>query len=348
MTAAAVNSTPPSGSDAHPAAGRTSSPFFSSVLWSLARHPPPHRKYLVYTSAGSNSQWYENWLCPEREFDVFVAYWGLPENEQPHRLHAERFMAHAGSKWQNLFLWFHSDISLFDGYDYVAVWDDDTQMSCTSLSAAFEMSQHYDLWVSQPAVTNGSKISHWNTVRHPALELAYTGMIEMNAPIFRRVLQMSGLFCLTCSLLFHQVYSIFEICGALHEFIFAGCLHPVFLRDLHVPCLLPSWQTPDGALPNPHPVPYLCFAGRTSWFNFCQTPLITAICTAGASTFSTITYWDWRSRTSTPSCTAYPAGILLTPRSREEDVRSPSLRPTSCEGGNGRCTRTSTGLGSPR
>ena len=149
---------------------------------------PPRRKWLVFTSAGNQTRWYDPdmWGGADREYDVFVAFYGSDADRRAmSKLHADRFAVMTGGKFQNLFAWYHAKPEFFEGYQYVAVLDDDIEISTPDLNRMFRIASDRDLWVCQPSFSDDSKISFPITRHEDGVALAYTNFVEMNCPFFR-------------------------------------------------------------------------------------------------------------------------------------------------------------------
>eukprot|EP00798_Chlamydomonas_sp_ICE-L_P019602 gene19602-26285_t len=116
----------------------------------------PRNRFLVFTSAGDQSQWYKHWMCSERRYDVTVMYYGDGSKRSRHEKHADNFKQMKGGKLQNLYAWYHSNPEVMDGYDFVAVWDDDIQIECLEINKLFATAENLNLWICQPCFTDDS------------------------------------------------------------------------------------------------------------------------------------------------------------------------------------------------
>ena len=144
----------------------------------------PKRRFLIFTSAGDQSRWYKHWTCAMQIFDVCVVYYGAGTGTE-HAANATEFKRMNGGKFQNLYTWYHANPNVLDGYDYVAVWDDDIEIDCEEIHKIFGIAEKFDLWICQPSFTHDSKVSHEHTANEPGKLLTYTNFVEMNAPVFR-------------------------------------------------------------------------------------------------------------------------------------------------------------------
>jgi hypothetical protein len=75
----------------------------STPLRSTAATPEKRRKTLIFTSVGDHSDWMRNFLCPQRDYDIFVAFYGdNTEKRASYAAAADRLFDIKGSKFQNL------------------------------------------------------------------------------------------------------------------------------------------------------------------------------------------------------------------------------------------------------
>jgi hypothetical protein len=156
----------------------------SSLESTLERQPPAaSHPYLVFSSVGDRSN-LPHWLRGRRNFDLWVTYYG----GRPGRFHevADYYNARKGSKFQNLHYAYGRWSHLIARYSAVLVMDDDIVISGSRISRLFELRQHYDLWVLQPAFSPRGKVS-WPVTRvRRGNRLRFTNFVEMTCPLFRR------------------------------------------------------------------------------------------------------------------------------------------------------------------
>ena len=143
----------------------------------------PRRRNLVFTSAGDHAG-VDRWLRGRREFDLWVTYYG--DGEGRYRELGEYYNERKGAKFQNLAFIYEQWPNIIAGYDAVMVLDDDIVINVSAISRLFRIREQYDLWILQPAFSEGGKISHAITKRNPRCRLRFTNFIEMNCPLFRR------------------------------------------------------------------------------------------------------------------------------------------------------------------
>ena len=147
----------------------------------------PKNEYLVFGSIGDQSKWFENgqWGGNDRLYDLYIAYYGSDVTKIVlSSMTADRFFEMKGGKFQNLYALYQAKPEFFNGYKYIAVLDDDIDISSTEINIMFQIAEKLDLWICQPSFTDDSKISHDITRHENGISVAYTNLIEMNCPFF--------------------------------------------------------------------------------------------------------------------------------------------------------------------
>lgn len=148
----------------------------------LCKFPATPRRFLVFTSAGDRNA-VRRWLAPERDFDLWVAYYG--EREDALQADADYYLRRAGSKFQNLHYCFQRWPELLERYEAIMVLDDDIRISPEKLDRLFALRRQYDLWALQPAFSLWGKVSHRITRVRRECKLRFVNFIEMACPLFR-------------------------------------------------------------------------------------------------------------------------------------------------------------------
>ena len=143
----------------------------------------PLKKHLLFTSAGDLSN-LPQWLHGEREFDIFVAYYG--DNHFPQENSIEYFRKRKGGKFQNLYYFFQHENELFNDYESILVLDDDIIINCSQLNHLFKIMEKSGLDLLQPAYDRRGKISHKITEYNPFTSMRLTNFIEVGVPLFSK------------------------------------------------------------------------------------------------------------------------------------------------------------------
>jgi hypothetical protein len=147
------------------------------------RDSSSRRKYLVYTSAGDQSN-LDHWLQTNRHFDLWITYYGDQKNQ--YRGLADYYNERKGAKFPNLHHAYLHWPEIFSCYESILILDDDIIINTDNINKLFEVRDKYDLWVLQPCFDPRSKISHGLTRWDARYYLRFTNFVEMNTPLFKR------------------------------------------------------------------------------------------------------------------------------------------------------------------
>jgi hypothetical protein len=143
-----------------------------------------HRRNLVIVRAGDNSV-HPGWLAdPNRNFDIFVSYFG----NQPGRYadSADYHEDRKGMKWPVLGELLQARPELIERYDYVWLPDDDLVADTATIDRLFDFARAYRLALAQPALTRNSYYTWPLLLQDPRYHLRFTRFIEVMAPVFDR------------------------------------------------------------------------------------------------------------------------------------------------------------------
>lgn len=144
----------------------------------------PQRDYLVFTSAGSNSNLHLWIKSPDRCFDLCVVNYS--EQAGLHKEHADIYFESRGSKFSNLHWVYRLYPDLLSAYKAIWVVDDDVIISTSAINQLFSIHSLHDLTLLQPAFCIRGKISHPITKRKFFTGIRYTNFIEMTCPVIER------------------------------------------------------------------------------------------------------------------------------------------------------------------
>lgn len=151
-----------------------------SVINNIGR---PKSQYLVFTSAGDNAN-IHHWKKGRRNFDLWISYYGLKNDR--YKDQCDFYVARKDGKFPNLYYAYQHWKYLLDYYDAIFVIDDDIIIKGSSISRLFEIREHHDLWLLQPAFDQRGKISHPITKVRPFTSMRYTNFVEITCPLFRK------------------------------------------------------------------------------------------------------------------------------------------------------------------
>lgn len=147
-----------------------------------------HRR-CVFTSAGDRNA-VRQWLPPggEPAFDLLVAFYGDDDTRFAElREVATKVWRIKGGKMQNLHALVQAGQIDLSSYSHVWLPDDDIQIEPADIPRLFDLAAIYDLWVSQPAHAEGSRVS-WPVTKAAETrdQIRLTDFVEVACPLFRR------------------------------------------------------------------------------------------------------------------------------------------------------------------
>ena len=149
------------------------------------REPPRrHPRNLILLRAGDASlhgQWTRG---ADRDFDIFVSYYG--EVEGRHLDDADYYESRPGPKWPGLAALLRDHPSLVDAYDAFWLPDDDLAADTAVLNRMFAFFHAHQLALAQPALTPDSYFTWSTLLQAPRAQLRFTGFVEVMAPLFSR------------------------------------------------------------------------------------------------------------------------------------------------------------------
>jgi hypothetical protein len=138
---------------------------------------------LVFTSAGDNTSFDKLWLDKNRNYKVWVVYYG--ENEEIYKKYKSKvdyIEKRKGSKFQNFYhIYKNKNLKSFNRF---FILDDDIQISTEGINIMFDISKQCNFSICAPSFTPDSKISWEVTINHPGSFLRFTNWVEVNTPLF--------------------------------------------------------------------------------------------------------------------------------------------------------------------
>ena len=142
-------------------------------------------KNLVFTSAGDHTNFDKIWLDKERNYDVWVVYYG--DNKAVYNNYKSKvdyIERRKGFKFQNFeHIYKTKDLSQYERF---FILDDDIVMSTEDINEMFRLSKKHKFWICGPTFKPQSRISHNITINKPKLAYRYTNYIEVNTPLFTK------------------------------------------------------------------------------------------------------------------------------------------------------------------
>jgi hypothetical protein len=144
----------------------------------------PRRKNLVVLRAGDGSL-HPQWLAgPQRDFDLFVSYYGKVEGR--HRDSADLWEHRPGPKWSCIADLMAAHPGLVEQYDAFWFPDDDLAADTDTLNRMFALFQGFGLKLAQPALTRDSYFSWRQLLQRDEFVLRHVAFVEVMAPLFTR------------------------------------------------------------------------------------------------------------------------------------------------------------------
>jgi len=144
-------------------------------------------KRLVFTSAGDNTNFEKLWIPNEKNYDIFVVYYGEDEkNFLRYESKVQFITKRKGSKFQNFHFLFQHYFDLISTYDYFFILDDDIIISASDIHEMFAIAEKYNLSICGPSFLPESKISFPETIHKKDIFLEYTNFVEVNVPLFSK------------------------------------------------------------------------------------------------------------------------------------------------------------------
>lgn len=146
--------------------------------------PKGARKNLVIVRAGRGSL-HPTWLVGpgEAEFDLFVAPYHA---DAPGGPDATSTVFIPGRKISGYWELFKRRPELIDGYEYIALFDDDLLTTKQDIARLFAIGRQYQLDLFQPTLSWDSHFSYAATLTSGRYRLRYTNAVEMMCPVFTR------------------------------------------------------------------------------------------------------------------------------------------------------------------
>jgi len=163
----------------------TQTEMINSIEWRLIEKDTTSRDNLVFTSAGDDTFFDELWLDKNRNYDVWVTYYGdNDEIYEKYKSKVDYIEKRKGSKFQN----FHHVYTTknLSKYKRFFILDDDIIISTEEINKMFKISEEASLWICQPSFDHKSKLG-WIINKHrKEYYLRYTNFVEVNTPLFTK------------------------------------------------------------------------------------------------------------------------------------------------------------------
>jgi hypothetical protein len=149
-----------------------------------------NKKNLIFTSAGDNTNFYNNWNGNNNNYDIMVVYYGDNNDTfNKYKNFSNYCYKNKGSKFQNFSYVWKKYKNILDSYERFFILDDDIIFdNYKDINLMFNISEKYNLYICAPTFkTDGSsKISHNITKSLNKNVFRYVNFIEVNTPLFNK------------------------------------------------------------------------------------------------------------------------------------------------------------------
>jgi hypothetical protein len=141
------------------------------------------KENLLFTSAGDNTKFYDLWCLEDRNYDIFICYYG--DDDHKYQEYSDHYLKRKGSKMQNFhYVWNTYDDVLIKNYKNYYIVDDDIIISTNEINELFNLLNELNVWILQPSFSFKSHVSHGITKQKKDSKYRYTNFIEINTPFF--------------------------------------------------------------------------------------------------------------------------------------------------------------------
>jgi len=145
---------------------------------------------LLFTSAGDNTQFYKYWFNNNRNYDLFVCYYG-DRKDHPYLKYSDYYVSRKGGKFDNFYnFWNFKDDKIkldMKSYERYFILDDDIIISSDDINKLFIVMEKLCLDVLQPSFDlHKSKLSYTFNISYPGQFLHFTNLIEVGVMMFNK------------------------------------------------------------------------------------------------------------------------------------------------------------------
>jgi hypothetical protein len=142
-----------------------------------------HRN-LIISPIGDTSV-HKSWLSDPaaRTFDLFLVYYGNADDFG--RADTTHYLKQKGFKWELVDHLAKHHAEVLDRYTNIWCPDNDIQVDTHGVNRMFELFEHYQLQLAQPAISGGD-VSYQALRQKPGVVLRYSPYVEVMCPLFTR------------------------------------------------------------------------------------------------------------------------------------------------------------------
>jgi hypothetical protein len=144
-------------------------------------------KNFVFSSVGDDTIFYNLWVNPIMNYDLYVIYYG--DSNENYELYSSKVKGcerRKGSKFQNFLYFFNKYPEIINEYERFFIVDDDIIISAENINALFAISEELGTKICQPSFTRDGKLSHQVTLSLENAICHYSNYVEVNTPLFTK------------------------------------------------------------------------------------------------------------------------------------------------------------------
>ena len=144
------------------------------------------KENVLFTSTGDNTNFYDLWLSDNKNYDIFICYYGEEENINKYEEYSDFYFKRKGSKIQNFYYIWQNNFGNIKDYKNFYIVDDDIIIETDQINELFKLFRDLDVWILQPSFADNenSKISHGITKQNTNCRYRFTNFVEINTPFF--------------------------------------------------------------------------------------------------------------------------------------------------------------------
>lgn len=145
-----------------------------------------NKENLVFSNVSDNSYFYNLWLSPYANYDVFINYNGNKEDSKLNWLSSINGISKQQGYTYNILntLYKNNNIDL-NKYKYIAILDDSSLIERYEISMCFELMNNYDLFCGSPSFEKEENLSNQLFMHDKHSKLRFTNLIDSRIVFIR-------------------------------------------------------------------------------------------------------------------------------------------------------------------
>ena len=143
------------------------------------------KENLVFSNVGDNSFFYNLWLSPYANYDVYINYQGDKEDSKIKWINSiNGFSKQKGYLYNILNILYKNNNIDLTKYKYVAILDENITLERYEISICFELMNNYDLFCGTPSFTNNNYVDEL-FVHDKNSKLRFTNLVDKRVVFIR-------------------------------------------------------------------------------------------------------------------------------------------------------------------